>query len=90
MREYGWSIDYTKSIGFDDLLRYYESAQKLQARDRLHELNISAYPKMKKDDRNKYFKSVRKLAEIVKDQPVLTAKEIGIALARKLSGSNRK
>ena len=59
---YGWSIEYIESMPHGEVVEYYEAITVLEAQDRLVEMNISDYPKMSKENRRKYFRSMKKLA----------------------------
>ncbi len=45
-----------------DALDYYEAITVLEAQDALVTMNISDYPRMKKDDRSKFYREMRKRA----------------------------
>lgn len=88
MREYGWSIEYVEALPIDVANKAFRAASILSARDRLHEINIAAYPTMKDDGRKKYFNSINKASKPFIEEKVLSARELGAQL-RDLYGGSR-
>lgn len=59
---YGWTHHYIEDLEYDVALEYYEAITPIEAQVNLVEMNISDYPQMKKDGRQKVFRQMRKLA----------------------------
>lgn len=59
---YGWSIDYIESLPHGDVVGFYEAITVLEAQMRLVDMNIADYPNMKKEDRRKFYRQMKKIA----------------------------
>lgn len=79
---YSWNLDDIRKLKNSELRGYYKIARQLEAERALRQLNISDYPRMKAEDRKKFYKALRKTAYPNEKQKVLSATEI----ARKLNG----
>ena len=64
-RFYGWSLEYIDEMPYSDVLEFHEAITVLQARDRLVDMNIMDYPRMKTESRRKLHRQVNKLANPV-------------------------
>lgn len=64
-RFYGWSLEYIDELSYSDVLEFYEAVTVLQARDRLIDMNIMDYPRMKQESRRKFHRQIDKLANPV-------------------------
>ena len=55
---------------------YYEAITVIEARDRLVDLNIADYPRMKKEGRKKFHKALDKMAYPISNKKQLTAQDL--------------
>ncbi len=79
---YGWTLDDIRKLKNSELRGYYRLARQIDAEKALRQLNMADYPRMKGEDRKKFYKNLRKIAYPNEKREVLTASQI----ARKLNG----
>ena len=63
---------------------FYRAANILQARENLLELNISDYPRMDKNNRRKFFNSIKRIATSNDNTPLTTTEDFAKFFERKL------
>jgi hypothetical protein len=61
-KSYGWSLDDIRKLKQSELNGYFKLARQIESQNALRQLNIVDYPKMKSEDRRKFYKALRKEA----------------------------
>lgn len=84
--QYGYTIEYVRSLPESEFIMLLEAANVLQARDKLFQLNASDYPQLKKEPRKKLFKQISKVAFPRDESKIQSTSEVMNDLARMLNG----
>jgi hypothetical protein len=59
---YGWNDSEINNLSYPVFMQYYEAITVIEAQECLVAMNIQDYPRMKKEGRKKFYRSVRKAA----------------------------
>lgn len=59
---YGWTNEYIEKMAYSDAVEYYGAIAVIEGQEALLKMKIADYPRMKDEDRRKFFRDIRKQA----------------------------
>jgi len=58
---YGWTHDYVATLDYSIAAKYYKAITHIEAEQHLVDMNITDYPRMTKDGRRSFYRSMVKM-----------------------------